>query len=761
MKKANTKSKLILSLMALAFSVSTFAQDISGSWKGVLDVKGQEIPLLFNVKNDNDILSSTMDSPSQGAVGIQMDKTLFEDNQLTIAFTQGGIKYVGVLDKDTVNGTFYQGGMELPLKLMKTVKTKPGDVSLPSSKDSLDKLASFDSGTYKYSAEDYFENPATSAFQFSPKGNYFSYREKDDNGKNHVYVKNIITDEVKRAIEEGEELIRGYGWANDNRLMYIKDNGGNENYQLFAANLDGSNPKALTPFDEVQVNLSNLLKDQPDHVIILMNKDNKQIFEPYKINIVTGDMEKLFENKDASSPISGYEFDKDGVLRGYTKQQNGVEYVLYYRTGIDQPFNEVVTTSWKDSFSLVAFNYNTPYMHDAYVLTNLENNTSELVLYDLAKKRTIEKIYSNKTFDVGGLSRSRKRDYEVDYYYYTGEKRHVVPVSKYYKKLDKKFKKQFGDKAFSIVDQTDDEDKYLIILQSDKLYGTYYTYNVKSDKFTKILDLMPQLHEEDMAEMRPVNFTSRDGLKIYGYITIPKAIKKGETVPLIVNPHGGPYGVRDNWGFNPETQLFASRGFATLQVNYRGSGGYGKNFFLKGNKQIGRKMLNDLEDAVAYAKTLDFIDTNKVAIYGASYGGLATLGSLVKTPDLYTCGIDYVGVSNLFTFFESFPEYWKPYMAQFNEQWYNSEDEADQKIMTEVSPALHIDKITKPLFVIQGANDPRVNIDESDQVVKSMRARNIDVPYMVKYDEGHGFAHEENRVELYKAMLGFFAQHLK
>ncbi len=161
------------------------------------------------------------------------------------------------------------------------------------------------------------------------------------------------------------------------------------------------------------------------------------------------------------------------------------------------------------------------------------------------------------------------------------------------------------------------------------------------------------------------------------------------------------------------------------------------------------------------AKTLDFIDANKVAIYGASYGGLATLGSLVKTPDLYTCGIDYVGVSNLFTFFKSFPEYWKPYMAQFNEQWYNSEDEVDQKIMTEVSPALHIDKITKPLFVIQGANDPRVNIDESDQVVKSMRARNIDVPYMVKYDEGHGFAHEENRVELYKAMLGFFAQHLK
>lgn len=759
MKTINT-SKLFLSFFALVISISALSQDISGSWKGVLNVQGQEIPLLFNLKNENGLLTSTMDSPSQGASGIMMDTTHFEENQLTIDFKQGGIKYVGLLANAEFNGTFYQGGMELPLNLVKTVKTKPGDTSLPSSKETLNKLADFDDATYKYSVEDYFEDPTTSSFQFSPQGTYFSYREKDDKGKNHVYVKNTESGEITLAIKEDEELVRAYGWANDDRLVYIKDNGGNENYQLFAANLDGSNQKALTPFKDVQVNFSNLLKDQPNHVIIMMNKDNKQIFEPYKLNIVTGDMKKLFENKDASSPISGYEFDKDGELRGYVKQQNGLEYVLYYRTEIDQAFQEVVTTNWQDRFSIVAFNYSTPYKHDAYVMTNLNNNTSELVLYDLAKKQIIEKIYSNPTFDVGGFSRSRKRNYEVDYYYYIGEKTRIIPVSNYYKKLHRKFKNQFGDKVFSIIDETDNEDKYLILLQTDKLYGTYYTYDVYEDKFTKILDLMPQLQEEDMAEMRPINFTSRDGLKIYGYITIPN-IEKGQKAPLIVNPHGGPYGLRDYWGFNPETQLFASRGYATLQINFRGSGGYGKDFFLKGNKQIGRKMLEDLEDAVAFAKTLNFIDDEKIAIFGASYGGLATLGSLIKTPDLYTCGIDYVGVSNLFTFFESFPEYWKPYMAQFNAQWYNYEDEGDQEIMKKVSPALNVEKITKPLFVIQGANDPRVNIDESDQIVKNMRARNLDVPYMVKYDEGHGFAHEKNRVELYKTMLGFFAKHLK
>ncbi len=158
-------------------------------------------------------------------------------------------------------------------------------------------------------------------------------------------------------------------------------------------------------------------------------------------------------------------------------------------------------------------------------MTNLESNTNELVLYDLAKKEIIEKVYSNPTFDVGGLSRSRKRDYEVDYYYYTGEKTRIVPVSNDYEKLHKKFETHFGDKVFSIIDKTEEEDKYLILLQSDKLYGTYYTYDVKEDMFTKILDLMPQLQEEDMAEMRPINFTSRDGLKIYGYITIPNDIK--------------------------------------------------------------------------------------------------------------------------------------------------------------------------------------------------------------------------------------------
>lgn len=636
----------------------------------------------------------------------------------------------------------------------------PGNTSLPSSKEELQKLAALEKDTYAYSVEDYFQEPDQSSFRFSPDGTYLSYREKDKNLKNHIYVKNTKTDKVMRIMEEGEDLIRGYGWANNNRLIYMMDQGGDENYRLYAVDLDGKNQLALTPFDNVRVNVMNNLKDQPDYMIISMNKDNPQIFEPYKINIKNGKFEKLFENKDPQNPVSGYDFDKDGNLRAYTQQQNATEYVLFYQSEKNGEFKEIIRTSWKDNFGIIGFNYASENPNDAYVISNLESNTDEILLYDLKEKKILKKVYSNEQFDVGGMSRSRKRDYEIDYFEYTGAKSVIVPVSETYKRFHARLSKEFAGKEFFVTSSTDEEDKFLIYVTSDRLYGAYYMYDVKADSFKKIFQLMPQLKEEDMANMRPITFKSRDGYTIHAYLTLPNS-EDGAPAPLIVNPHGGPYGVRDYWGFNPEVQLFASRGYATLQINYRGSGGYGKKFFLAGNKQIGRKMLDDLEDGVKYVVSKGLVDESRIAIYGASYGGLATLGSLVKTPELYTCGVDYVGVSNLFTFFKSFPPYWKPYLGQVYEQWYDENSEEDQKIMKRVSPALNVDKIKKPLFVIQGANDPRVNINESDQVVENLRNRGFDVPYMVKYNEGHGFGHEENQIELYSAMMGFFAKHLK
>ncbi|MDR2824344.1 MAG: S9 family peptidase, partial [Prevotellaceae bacterium] len=492
-----------------------------------------------------------------------------------------------------------------------------------------------------------------------------------------------------------------------------------------------------------------------------LNKNNPQLFEPYKLNIVTGELTQLFENNDPANSIQGYEFDKDGNLRAYYKMINGLEMELFYKDLQSGEFKLIYHGKWYEGFSVIGFDYSGENPDYAYVATNVGSDKTRIALYDFKNNKVVKEVFSNPDFDVSAMSRSRKRNYEIDYFGYEGEKNVIVPVSAFYKDFDARLKKAFPEKEFAITDYDDDENTFLFIVQSDKLYGTYYQYDNKTKEFTLLYDLMPQLKENDMAQMRPITFTSRDGQTIHGYITLPAAALEGKKVPLVVNPHGGPQGVRDSWGFNPETQLFASRGYATLQVNFRISGGYGTEFLKAGFKQVGRKCMDDVEDGVKYAIEQGWADKDKIAIYGGSHGGYATLMGLIKTPDLYACGVDYVGVSNIFTFMKSIPEYWKPYLEMLKEIWYDTDNAEEAAIAREVSPAYQIDKIKSPLFVVQGANDPRVNINESDQIVEQLRAKGVNVPYMVKYNEGHGYGHEENSIEFYKCMLGFLAEYLK
>lgn len=757
------KLKILLLTILTLGAMTVHAQKITGDWKGMLSIPqaNMELELIFHITGEGADLSTTMDVPAQGATGIPVEKTSFADGKLTLSAAALQFTFKGTLSGNTIEGNVEQMGFSLPLTLQRFESKLPGNTALPSTEEELKALAALDKGNYKYRVEDYFAKPKASAFQLSPNGKYLSYMEKDDAGKRHVYVKEIATGTVKRAIEEKDELIKGYGWINDERLFFVMDKGGNENYHLFASNIDGSNTRDLTPFDGVKASILNMLKEQKDYMIISMNKNNPQIFEPYKLNVVTGELTQLYENKDAANPIQGYEFDKDGELRGYSRLVNGIESELYYKDLATGEFRLLKKTHWDDTFGVIAFNYASKNKDEAYVLTNLDSDKTRIVLYDLKQNKIIREIFANEDYDVSGLHLSRKRNYEIDLMVYEGEKSVVVPVSATYKELHKLMEKEFKGKEFSVVDYDDDETILLIAVQSDKLYGTYYQFDTRTKEFTLLYDLMPQLKEEDMAEMRPIKFKSRDGLTIHGYITLPKAALEGKKVPLIVNPHGGPQGIRDSWGFNPETQLFASRGYATLQVNFRISGGYGKEFLRAGFKQIGRKAMDDVEDGVRYAISQGWVDHDRIAIYGASHGGYATLMGLVKTPDLYACGVDYVGVSNIYTFFDSFPEYWKPFKEMVKEIWYDLDNPEEAAIAKEVSPFFQIDKINKPLFVVQGANDPRVNINESDQIVTALRTRGFEVPYMVKYNEGHGFHREENSMELYRAMLGFFAKHLK
>ena len=756
----NTFKRTGMLLAAIISIMSIQAQQIAGDWKGTLSVQGVDLELIFHFAGDDGELTGTMDVPMQGASGIPVDVIEFTDNEFKLRVTALQINYAGELLGDSITGNYEQAGMALPLTLKRFESKLPGDPSLVTTDEELQALVAHDDGDYSYSVADYFARPAASSFQLSPNGKYLSYLEKEGL-KNHVYIKELATGEVVRAIEEKEEPIKGYGWINDERLFYAMDHGGNENYHIYAADIDGSNALDLTPFEGARAGIISLLKEQKDYIIISMNKDNPQVFEPFKLNVVTGQLEKLYENSDPANPIQGYDFDKDGNLRAFTKMVNGIEMEFYYKNLETDQFELKKKMNWDDSFGIISFNYRSPDPDDAYVVTNLDSDKARIVLYDLKNDKVIEEVFSNPDYDVAGMGLSRKRDYEVDFFSYEGERSVIVPVSDLYKEIDQGVKKNFPGKIYGVVDRDDDENTFLVILQSDKLYGTYYEYDVKSKQFTLLYDLMPQLKEEDMAEMRPITFTSRDGLTIHGYITLPKAALEGKKIPMVVNPHGGPQGIRDSWGFNPETQLFASRGYATLQVNFRISGGYGKEFLRAGFKQIGRKVMDDVEDGVRYAIAQGWADEDKIAIYGGSHGGYATLMGLVKTPDLYTCGVNYVGVSNIETFFSSFPEYWKPLTEMVKQIWYDLDDPEERAIAREASPVYQVDKITKPVYVVQGANDPRVNINESDQIVIALRAKGMEIPYMVKYNEGHGFYREENRMDFYSTMLGFLAKHLK
>jgi dipeptidyl aminopeptidase/acylaminoacyl peptidase len=357
--------------------------------------------------------------------------------------------------------------------------------------------------------------------------------------------------------------------------------------------------------------------------------------------------------------------------------------------------------------------------------------------------------------DVSDLHFSKKRKVITSATYTTWkeERQFFDPVSEtLYKNLEEKLP---GYDVY-VVSSNKDEDMFIVRTITDRSLGAFYLYDSKSSELTKLADRNPWLKEDQLSEMKPIEYTSRDGLTIHGYLTLPKG-KAAKDLPIVVNPHGGPW-ARDEWGFNPEVQFLANRGFGVLQMNFRGSTGYGRKFWEAGFRQWGQSMQDDITDGVKWLIDQGIADPKRVAIYGGSYGGYAVLEGLTKTPDLYAAGVDYVGVSNLFTFMKTVPPYWKPFLDMMYEMVGNPEK--DKTLFEANSPALNADRIKAPLFVAQGAKDPRVNINESNQIVEALKKHGVAVEYMVKEDEGHGFHNEENRFSFYEAMEKFLTKYL-
>jgi len=599
--------------------------------------------------------------------------------------------------------------------------------------------------------EDFFKNPDKSRYRISPDGKYYSYMAPYENRMN-IFVQEIGTDSAIRLTSETDRDISNYFWKNPTRILYMKDTGGDENYRLYGVNMDGSNLVCFTDFPEVRTEIIDDLENVPTEVIIGMNKRDARVFDPYRLNIETGKMEMLAENP---GNIQGWMFDHDGKLR-VALAIDGVNTQVLYRDKENQPFRAVLTTSFKETMNPQFFTFDNK---NVYATSNLGRDKTAAVIFDLAKGEEIELLYQNPDYDVDQISYSKKRKVltTASYESWKGERYFFDDETK---QLYDRLNKDLGEYEIAITGMTKEEDKFIIRTYSDRSLGAYYIYDKNSDKLTKIVEVSPWIDESEMASQVPVEYQSRDSLTIHGYVTLPLGytLETAEDLPVVVNPHGGPW-ARDSWGFNPEVQFLANRGYAVFQMNFRGSTGYGKKFWEESFKEWGLTMQNDITDGVKWLIDRDIADDERIAIYGGSYGGYATLEGLVKTPDLYAAGVDYVGVSNLFTFMETIPPYWKPFLEMMYEMVGNPVSDSLQFV--ETSPALNADKIVAPLLIAQGANDPRVNKAESDQMVEALKARGITVEYLVKDNEGHGFRNEENRFDFYRAMEKFLGEHMK
>ena len=604
----------------------------------------------------------------------------------------------------------------------------------------------------QYPLEDFFRNSDRSGYQISPDGNYFSFLAPYEDRMN-IFVQRIGSEDTVRLTSETARSVAGYMWATNERILFMKDTAGDENYQLYGVNLDGSDLRAYTAFPGVRTTLIDDLEDVPNEVIIGMNKRQAEIFDPYRLNLETGELTQLAENP---GNWQSYMTDHEGKLRVVTAIVDGVNTQILYREHEEEEFRPVLTTNFKESVDFMEF---TPDNRLVYAATNLGRDKVALVLMNPATCEELEHLYAHEQYDVSSISYSRKRKKLLAVYC----QGHKDPIRHYFDDEEAAFREHlrgfFEGRRFGITATDKEEQKYLIYVGSDRTRGRYYFYDRAVGSPVLLTELAPWLQEEDMVAMHPVTYTSRDGLTIEAYLSLPHPYtpETAKALPVVVHPHGGPW-ARDSWGYSAEVQFLCNRGYAVFQMNFRGSTGYGRKFLEASYKQWGQAMQDDITDGVNWLVAQGIADAKRIAIYGGSYGGYATLAGLCFTPDLYACGIDYVGVSNLLTFMQTIPPYWRPLLEMMYEQV--GDPEKDLEMLTAYSPALQAHLIKAPLFIAQGANDPRVNKAESDQMVEALRARGVEVEYMVKDDEGHGFHNQENRFDFYRAMERFLKEQM-
>ncbi len=595
---------------------------------------------------------------------------------------------------------------------------------------------------------DFFRNPQGAAYKVSPGGDYISWMAPWESRLN-IFIQPVDRSvEPKRLTDATKRDLSGYFWAAKDQIVYLQDDGGDENFHLYSVNVDGTGRRDLTPFPQVRVAVVDDLRDDEDHLLIRMNKRDAHMFDVFRINTRSGEMDLVAENP---GNVLSWITDHEGKVRAAV-QTDGVNQELLYRANEEEAFKTVLTTDFRESVSPLFFTYDNK---ELYASSNLGRDKAAIVRIDPATGEELEVLFEHPEVDTSRLVGSDKRKV-ITAAAFTRDKQEYHFFDSWRQDLQDRLEKRLPGQEVALTSLDREEEKFIVRTYSDRSRGAYWYYDSRTDELRKLADVSPWLEEEKLASMVPVRIPARDGLELPAYLTLPPGYEpKG--LPAVLYVHGGPW-ARDTWGFDGTAQFLANRGYAVLQVNFRGSTGYGREFWEKSFKQWGKAMQDDLTDSAKWLVEEGIANPGKIAIYGGSYGGYAALAGMAFTPDVYAAGISFVGPSNLFTLLDSVPPYWKPFRQMQYEMI--GDPEKEEALLRAASPLFSADHIKAPLLIAQGANDPRVKKAESDQIVQALQERGIDVPYVLKENEGHGFANEENRLYFYRTVERFLAKHL-
>ena len=592
-----------------------------------------------------------------------------------------------------------------------------------------------------------FGNPERTKPKISPDGKYLAYIAPDDKNVLQVWVQTIGKQDDRQVTADQKRGIRMYLWTyKPDQLIYLQDAGGDENFHLYQVNIQSNIVRDLTPFQGVKAQIVNLDHCFPDQILVGMNLKNPQSFDVYRIDLNNGAVE--FDTQNPGN-IVGWTADAQFQVRAAIASTEDRGSNLFYRETTEKPWETLRHWGPDEQGGPVLFSDDGNIL---YISGNHDANAQRLLALDLRDGQ--EKVIAEDSqYDISGIiTHPTTRTIQAVGFYKDKLEWQVLDDSI---TADFEFLKAAHKGEFRIVDRTLQDLNWLVAHFTDDGPVYYYAYDRTAKTTTFLFTNQPKLEGLQLAPMEPISYVARDGLTIHGYLTKPVGVSTPTRAVLLV--HGGPW-TRDTWGYKGQAQWLANRGYVVLQVNFRGSTGYGKDFLNAGNREWGAKMHDDLIDGVNWLVEKGIANKDEIAIMGGSYGGYSTLVGLTFTPEVFAAGVDIVGPSNLITLMETIPPYWKPLKRVFSHRM--GDIETEPEFLRSRSPLFFVDKIQKPLLIGQGANDPRVKESESEQIVQAMKDAGKPVEYVLYEDEGHGFARPENRLHFYAIAEEFLAKYL-